>query len=120
MFGLIIMGLLMVEIFCYLKNCNIIIKMLEGVLLEVFNFFVVLVLVVVILVLFWGICYFLDFNIFLFLSMLLMFFKGVLVGNSLFGGLLMIFFIIGFWILGIYGVVIMDFVIWLFWEMLIV
>ncbi len=43
--------------------------------------------------------------------------KGVLVGNSLFGGLLTIFLITGFWTLGIHGAAIMDPVIRPFWEM---
>lgn len=96
MFGSIITGLLTVEIFRYLKNRNITIKMPEGVPPEVSNSFVALVPAAVILVLFWGIRYLLDFNISSFLSTLLMPLKGVLAGNSLFGGLLTIFLITGF------------------------
>ena len=68
----------------------------EGVPPEVSNSFVALVPAAVILVLFWGIRYLLDFNISSFLSTLLMPLKGVLAGNSLFGGLLTIFLITGF------------------------
>ena len=117
LFGSIITGLLTVEIFRYLKNRNITIKMPEGVPPEVSNSFVALVPAAVILVLFWGIRYLLDFNISSFLSTLLMPLKGVLVGNSLFGGLLTIFLITGFWTLGIHGAAIMDPVIRPFWEM---
>ncbi len=63
LFGSIITGLLTVEIFRYLKNRNITIKMPEGVPPEVSNSFVALVPAAVILVLFWGIRYLLDFNI---------------------------------------------------------
>lgn len=49
-----------------------------------------------------------------------MFLKGVLVGNSLFGGFLIVFLICFFWVLGIYGLVIMGLVICLFWDILIV
>ncbi len=117
LFGSIITGLLTVEIFRFLKNRNITIKMPDGVPPEVSNSFVALIPAAIILVLFWVIRYVFDFNISTFLSTILMPLKGVLVGNSLLGGLLTIFLITGFWTLGIHGAAIMDPVVRPFWEM---
>ena len=43
--------------------------------------------------------------------------KGILAGNSLFGGLLTVFLICFFWVLGIHGPAIMGPVIRPFWDM---
>lgn len=69
-----------------------------------------------ILVLFWVIRHIIGFDINGFLSNLLMPLKDVLAGNSLFGGLLTVFLICFFWVLGIHGPAIMGPVIRPFWD----
>lgn len=117
LFASIICGLLSVEIYRFFKEKNITVKMPDGVPPEVSNSFVALIPAAFILVFFWFIRYILNFNISTFLSMILMPLKGILVGNSLFGGLLTIFLITGFWTLGIHGAAIMAPITRPFWEM---
>lgn len=117
LFASIVTGLLTVEIYRFLKNKNITIKMPDGVPPEVSNSFVALIPAAIILFFFWIVRYIFDFDIASFLSTILMPLKGVLVGNSLFGGLLTIFLITGFWTLGIHGAAIMDPIVRPFWEM---
>lgn len=117
LFASIVTGLLTVEIYRFFKERNITIKMPAGVPPEVSNSFVALIPAAFILIFFWFIRYILNFNISSFLSMILMPLKGVLVGNSLFGGLLTIFLITGFWTLGIHGAAIMAPITRPFWEM---
>ncbi|GEO46465.1 PTS sugar transporter subunit IIC [Companilactobacillus kimchii] len=117
LFASIVTGLLTVEIYRFFKVKNITIKMPDGVPPEVSNSFVALIPAAFILLFFWIVRYLLGFNIAEFLSMILMPLKGVLVGNSLFGGLLTIFLITGFWTLGIHGAAIMDPIVRPFWEM---
>ncbi|TGD23207.1 PTS sugar transporter subunit IIC [Companilactobacillus suantsaicola] len=117
LFASIVTGLLTVEIYRFFKEKNITIKMPDGVPPEVSNSFVALIPAAFILIFFWLLRNVLGFNIATFLSMILMPLKGVLVGNSLFGGLLTIFLITGFWTLGIHGAAIMDPIIRPFWEM---
>lgn len=117
LFASIVTGLLSVEIYRFLKNKNITIKMPAGVPPEVSNSFVALIPAAVILLLFWVLRYILNFNIASALSTILMPLKGILVGNSLLGGLLTIFLITGFWTLGIHGAAIMDPIVRPFWEM---
>ena len=117
LFASIVTGLLTVEIYRFFKVKNITIKMPDGVPPEVSNSFVALIPAAFILIFFWFIRSILGFNIASFLGMVLMPLKGVLVGNSLFGGLLTIFLITGFWTLGIHGAAIMDPIIRPFWEM---
>lgn len=69
-----------------------------------------------ILVLFWVIRHIIGFDINGFLSNLLMPLKDVLAGNSLFGGLLTVFLICFFSVLGIHGPAIMGPVIRPFWD----
>ncbi|MQS75491.1 PTS sugar transporter subunit IIC [Companilactobacillus halodurans] len=117
LFASIVTGLLTVEIYRFFKERNITIKMPDGVPPEVSNSFVALIPAAFILLFFWFIRYVLNFNLTNFLSMILMPLKGVLVGNSLFGGLLTIFLITGFWTLGIHGAAIMAPITRPFWEM---
>ena len=70
-----------------------------------------------ILLLFWVIRHVIGFDFNGFLSTLLMPLKGILAGNSLFGGLLTVFLICFFWVLGIHGPAIMGPVIRPFWDM---
>lgn len=117
LFGAIVASLISVEIFRFFIERKIVIKMPDGVPPEVSNSFIALIPCAVILLLFWVVRYMLGFNINGFLSMLLMPFKGVLAGNSLFGGLLTVFLICFFWVLGIHGPGIMGPVIRPFWDM---
>lgn len=117
LFGAIVTALLSVEIYRWMKEKNITIKMPAGVPPEVANSFVALFPTAVIIFLFWSVKYLLNFNINDFLSNLLLPFKDVLAGNSLFGGLLTVFLITFFWVLGIHGPAIMGPVIRPFWDM---
>src|SRR5699024_2187733 len=117
LFASIVTGLLTVEIYRFFKERNITIKMPDGVPPEVSNSFVALFPAAFILLFFWFVRYVLGFNISTFLTTILMPLKGVLVGNSLFGGLLTIFLITGFWTLGIHGAAILAPITRPFWEM---
>ncbi len=88
----------------------------DGVPPEVTNSFVALIPGAVILIFFWIIRHMLGFDLNGFLSQLLMPLKGVLAGNSLFGGLLTVFLICFFWVLGIHGPAIIGPVIRPFWD----
>ncbi|OTP21114.1 PTS system, cellobiose-specific IIC component [Enterococcus gallinarum] len=115
-FGAIVTAILSVEIYRFFIVKNITIKMPDGVPPEVTNSFMALIPGGAILVLFWVIRHIIGFDINGFLSNLLMPLKDVLAGNSLFGGLLTVFLICFFWVLGIHGPAIMGPVIRPFWD----
>lgn len=117
LFAAIATALISVEIYHFLEKKNITIKMPQGVPPEVSNSFVALFPAAVILILFWIVRDIFNFNIATFISNILMPLKGFLVGNSLAGGLTTVFFICGFWTLGIHGAAIMDPIVRPFWEM---
>lgn len=116
LFGAMVAALVSVEIFNFMKKKNITIKMPDGVPPEVSNSFIALLPALVIILFFWIIRYVLNFDISTFLSTLLMPLKDVLAGNSLLGGLLTVFLITFFWVLGIHGPAIMGPVIRPFWD----
>ena len=116
LFGAIVTAILSVEIYRFFIVKNITIKMPDGVPPEVTNSFMALIPGGAILVLFWVIRHIIGFDINGFLSNLLMPLKDVLAGNSLFGGLLTVFLICFFWVLGIHGPAIMGPVIRPFWN----
>lgn len=116
LFGAIVTALLSVEIYRFFIVKNITIKMPDGVPPEVTNSFMALIPGGAILILFWAIRHLIGFDINAFLSNLLMPFKDILAGNSLFGGLLTVFLICFFWVLGIHGPAIMGPVIRPFWD----
>lgn len=116
LFGAMVAAIVSVEIFNFMKKKNITIKMPEGVPPEVSNSFIALLPALVVILFFWFVRYGLKFDISSFLSALLMPLKGVLAGNSLFGGLLTVFLITFFWVLGIHGPAIMGPVIRPFWD----
>lgn len=116
LFGAIVTAILSVEIYRFFIVKNITIKMPDGVPPEVTNSFMALIPEGAILVLFWVIRHIIGFDINGFLSNLLMPLKDVLAGNSLFGGLLTVFLICFFWVLGIHGPAIMGPVIRPFWD----
>ncbi|EOL42661.1 PTS system, lactose/cellobiose family IIC component [Enterococcus phoeniculicola] len=117
LFGSIVTAIISVEIYRLFVVKNITIKMPEGVPPEVSNSFIALIPGAAILILFWVIRHMIGFDINGFLSQLLMPLKDVLAGNSLFGGLLTVFLICFFWVLGIHGPAIMGPVIRPFWDM---
>lgn len=116
LFGAIVTAILSVEVYRFFIVKNITIKMPDGVPPEVTNSFMALIPGGAILVLFWVIRHIIGFDINGFLSNLLMPLKDVLAGNSLFGGLLTVFLICFFWVLGIHGPAIMGPVIRPFWD----
>ncbi len=116
LFGEIVTAILTVEIYRFFIEKKITIKMPDGVPPEVTNSFVALIPGAVILIFFWVIRHLLGFDLNGFWSQLLMSLKGVLAGNSLFGGLLTVFLICFFWVLGIHGPAIMGPVIRPFWD----
>ncbi|WP_156625836.1 PTS sugar transporter subunit IIC [Clostridium tertium] len=116
LFGAIVASIISIEIYRIMKQKNITIKMPEGVPPEVSNSFAALLPALVIIVLFWVLRHFLNFDISALLSKLLMPLKDVLAGNSLFGGLLTVFLITFFWVLGIHGPAIMGPVIRPIWD----
>ncbi|WP_430611917.1 PTS sugar transporter subunit IIC [Enterococcus sp. DIV0876] len=116
LFGAIVTAILSVEIYRFFIVKNITIKMPDGVPPEVTNSFMALIPGGAILVLFWVIRHIIGFDINAFLSNMLMPLKDILAGNSLFGGLLTVFLICFFWVLGIHGPAIMGPVIRPFWD----
>lgn len=116
LFGAIVTSIVAVEIYRFMKVKNITIKMPEGVPPEVSNSFGAMLPACVIILLFWVLRHFLNFDISSVLSDLLMPLKDVLAGNSLFGGLLTVFLITLFWVLGIHGPAILGPVIRPIWD----
>ena len=116
LFGAIVTSLIAVEIYRLCKIKNITIKMPDGVPPEVSNSFAALFPAAIVIILFWVIRYFFNFDISATLSNLLMPLKDILSGNSLFGGLLTVFLITFFWVLGIHGPAIMSPVIRPIWD----
>ncbi|EOA3407698.1 PTS sugar transporter subunit IIC [Enterococcus hirae] len=116
LFGAIVTAIISVEIYRFFIEKKITIKMPDGVPPQVTNSFVALIPGAVILIFFWVIRHMLGFDLNGFLSELLMPLKGILAGNSLFGGLLTVFLICFFWVLGIHGPAIMGPVIRPFWD----
>lgn len=117
LFGAIVASLVAVEIYHFCKVKNITIKMPDGVPPEVANSFSALFPAAIVILIFWVIRYFFNFDISATLSQLLMPLKDTLSGNSLLGGLLTVFLITFFWVLGIHGPAIMSPVIRPIWDM---
>ncbi|MEC6746943.1 PTS transporter subunit EIIC [Marinilactibacillus sp. XAAS-LB27] len=116
LFGAIVTAIISVEIYRFMKEKNFTIKMPDGVPPEVANSFIALLPTAVILLFFWIVRHIFGFDISGFLSVLLLPFKDILAGNSLLGGLLTVFLITFFWVLGIHGPAIMGPVIRPFWD----
>lgn len=116
LFGAIVASIISIEIYRIMKEKKITIKMPEGVPPEVSNSFAALLPALVIILLFWVLRHFLNFDISALLSKLLMPLKDVLAGNSLIGGLITVFLITFFWSLGIHGPAIMGPVIRPIWD----
>lgn len=116
LFSSILCGLFSVEIFRFMKDHNITIKMPEGVPEGVANSFAALFPALAVLIIFWGLRHILNVDINSILTALLMPLKQFLVGNSLLGGLITVFLNGFFWILGIHGAAIMGPVIRPMWD----
>ncbi len=116
LFGAIVASIVSVEIYRFMKEKNIVVKMPEGVPPAVANSFSALLPTIVVILLFWVIRYTFNFDISQFLSMLIMPLKNVLAGNSLLGGLLTVFLIVFFWMLGIHGPAILGPVVRPIWD----
>lgn len=117
LFGGIVAAIITVEIFRIMKEKNFTIKMPDGVPPEVVNSFTALLPTGVIILFFWVIRHVIGFDINSVLSTLLLPLQGFLAGNSLLGGLVTVFLITFFWVLGIHGPAIMGPVIRPFWDM---
>lgn len=117
LFAAIVTSIAAVEIFRFMKEKNWTIKMPEGVPPEVSNSFVALLPTATVIFVFLIIRYVFHFDINGFLTAILMPLKGVLAGNSLFGGLLTVFLICLFWVMGIHGPAILGPIIRPFWDM---
>lgn len=117
LFAAIVTSIITVEIFRYMKAKDWTIKMPDGVPPEVANSFIALLPTAVVILFFWTIRYLLGFDINGFLTTILMPLKGLLTGNSLIGGLLTVFLICIFWVMGIHGPAILGPIIRPFWDM---
>jgi PTS system cellobiose-specific IIC component len=117
LFAAIIVAIVTVEVYRFVIEKKITIRMPEGVPPEVSNSFMAVVPAAIVLIFFWFVRYILNFNINEVLSNLLMPLQGILAGNSLFGGLLTVLLITFFWLLGIHGPAILGPVIRPFWNM---
>lgn len=116
LFSAILCSLVAVEIFHFMKEKNITIKMPEGVPEGVATSFSALFPALVIIILFWGMRYGLKIDINSILTTLLTPLKVFLVGNSLLGGLITVFLICFFWVLGIHGPAILGPIIRPMWD----
>lgn len=116
LFGAILCAIISVEIYRYMKEKNIMIKMPEGVPEGVVNSFAALYPTLAIIMVFWVVRYIFNVDINELLTKLLMPLKSVLVGNNLFGGLLTVFLIVFFWVFGIHGPAILGPIIRPMWD----
>lgn len=117
LFGAILTAIIAVEIYRFMKVKNITIKMPEGVPPEVANSFAALFPALGVILLFWIVRHIVGFDINAALSAVLMPLKGILAGNSYFGGILSVFLILMFWSMGIHGEAILGPVIRPIWDM---
>lgn len=116
LFGGMLCAIISVEIYRFMKEKKIALKMPEGVPEGVANSFEALYPTVAIILFFWLIRYVLHIDINMVLTTLLMPLKGVLVGNNLLGGLLTVFLIVLFWVFGIHGPAILGPIIRPMWD----
>ena len=116
LFGAILASIISVEIYRIFRDKNIVIRMPDGVPPAVSNSFAALFPAVAIILLFWIIKYFLHFDISVALQKLLSPLQGIIAGNSLIGGLLTVFLILFFWVLGIHGPAILGPIVRPMWD----
>lgn len=116
LFGAIVTAIISVEIYRFLLQKNITIKMPSSVPPAVSKSFAALIPTFVIIMLFWGIRYGLNFDINSAVSVLVSPLKSLLVGNSLFGGIITVFLIQLFWSFGIHGEAVLGPIIRPMWD----
>ena len=109
-------AIISVEIYRIFRDKNIIIKMPDGVPPAVANSFAALFPAIAIILLFWVVRHILGFDISEALAALLAPLKGILAGNSLLGGLLTVFLILFFWVMGIHGPAILGPIVRPMWD----
>lgn len=116
LFGAILAAIISVEIYRFFRDKNIVIKMPDGVPPAVANSFAALFPAIAVILLFWVIRHILGFDISEALATLLSPLKGILAGNSLLGGLLTVFLILFFWVMGIHGPAILGPIVRPIWD----
>lgn len=116
LFGAIVTAIISVEIYRFLLQKNITIKMPSSVPPAVSKSFAALIPTFVIIMLFWGIRYGLNFDINSAVSVLVSPLKSLLVGNSLLGGIITVFLIQLFWSFGIHGEAVLGPIIRPMWD----
>lgn len=116
LFGAIVTAIISVEIYRWLLQHNITIKLPSSVPPAVSSSFAALIPTAVIILLFWGIRYGLHFDINSFVTVLVSPLKSLLVGNSLIGGLITVFLIQLFWSFGIHGEAVLGPIIRPMWD----
>lgn len=116
LFGAIVTSLLVVEIYRFFISRDIRIKLPDSVPPMVANSFTALIPCFVVIIFFWVVRHVLNFDINSLITMAVSPLKDLLVGNSLFGGLLTVFLIVFFWSLGIHGPAILGPIIRPMWD----
>lgn len=116
LFGAIVTALIAVEIYRFMIQKNITIKLPDSVPPAVAKSFSALLPTLVIMLLCWGVRYGLHFDINSVITYIVSPLKSLLVGNSLIGGLLTIFMIQLFWSFGIHGEAILGPIIRPMWD----
>jgi PTS system cellobiose-specific IIC component len=116
LFGAIVTAIISVEIYRLLLQHNITIKLPSSVPPAVSSSFAALIPTAIIILLFWGIRYGLNFDINGFVTLLVKPLKSLLVGNSLFGGIITVFLIQLFWSFGIHGEAVLGPIIRPMWD----
>lgn len=116
LFGAIVTAIISVEIYRFMIQKNFTIKMPSSVPPAVSRSFAALIPTFVIIMLFWGIRYGLNFDINSSVTILVSPLKKLLVGNSLFGGLITVFLIQLFWSFGIHGEAVLGPIIRPMWD----
>jgi len=116
LFGAIIVSLLSVEVFYFMKKKNLVIKMPEQVPPAVSDSFAALFPTIIVVSVSFIIFHVIGFNIHGFMNMIMSPFQSCLSGNNLFGALFTVFLITLLWSVGIHGVSIMGGILRPFWQ----
>lgn len=120
LFGAIVASLIAVEIYRFIKEKKIEIKMPDGVPPVVASSFAALFPTLIIIILFWIPRHFFGFDLNGIITLAISPLKVFLTGNNLLGGVLTQFFICLFWIFGIHGHAVLGPIIRPFWDQAII
>ena len=120
LFGAIVASLIAVEIYRFVKEKKIEIKMPDGVPPVVASSFAALFPTLIIIILFWIPRHFFGFDLNGLISFAISPLKVFLTGNNLIGGVLTQFFICLFWIFGIHGHAVLGPIIRPYWDQAII